>query len=250
MGLTYSSTTVDKNCGTTKNSSMIDQILSTCVQRDDKIRLTEGSESLRFKHFLTFPDTYEGLKLWEGAVVLLRHMLKNPDIFKGKTVMDLGGGMGVVGIAMARFFESQVVISDYIPKILELARENVDLNSPYGSSKPEVVNLDWNNCEGYDQKFDIVVGCELVYAITNCDNLVKLLSRILKPGSKLIMIIPTCRTNRGEFLAKIKEIGEFDIKEEILIGDYYTSSPLVDTDEDVFYPLRELEFSMLEISFR
>lgn len=247
MGLNYSASSNDK---TTKNSAMIDKIISGCVKREDKIKLTGDSDTLTFKHYLTFPDTYEGLKLWEGAIVLLRYMQKHPDRFTGKRVMDLGGGMGVVGIAMARFFQSEVTISDYIPKILELAQQNVELNSPYSCQKPEVVHLDWNNCEDYSKTFDIVVGCELVYAITNCDNLVKLLSRILKKGSKLIMIIPTCRTNRQEFLAKIEEIGEFEVKEDILSGDYYTGSPLINTEEDVFYPLRELEFSMLEISFK
>lgn len=164
--------------------------------------------------------------------------------------MDLGGGMGIVGIAMAKFFESEVTISDYIPQVLNLAEVNVEMNAPYESKRPTVLNLDWNNCEEFNEQYDIVVGCELVYAITNCDNLIKLLVRILKKGSILVMIIPTCRTNRKEFLERVEEIGEFEVKEEILKGDYYTSNPLVGETKDIFYPLKELEFSMLEIKFK
>ena len=114
---------------------------------------------------------------------------------------------------------------------------------------PEVIHLDWNDHEKFEQKFDLVIGCELVYAITHCDNLVSLLKKVLLGDSKLLMIIPTCRTNRDVFMKKLAELGQFEIKETILDDQSYQKSPLDDPSEDIFYPLRELKFSLLEVSF-
>ena len=159
--------------------------------------------------------------------------------------------MGVAGIALSRFFGVSVDVVDYLDEVLDLARENVELNKPYGDeAEPNVFHLDWNSCEDFDRKYDFVIGCELVYAITNCGNLLELLKRILKKDSCLMMIIPKCRTNREEFLKKLKEIGKFEVEESILTDDYYTNNPIAEELGDIFYPLKKLQFSLLLIKFK
>ena len=69
------------------------------------------------------------------------------------------------------------------------------------------------------------------------------------------MIIPTTRENREEFLTIIKQLGEFDILDQELIGENYRRSPLVKSTEeepnpDVFYPLKSVDFRYLEIRFK
>lgn len=83
MGYYLSKEQKDKS--TTKNSSKINEIISVCIKRTDTLKLTPTTQSLKFKHFLTFPDSYEGLKLWEGAIILLRNMLlSSPEKFHKK----------------------------------------------------------------------------------------------------------------------------------------------------------------------
>ena len=111
--------------------------LHLCVKRTDRITIVEGRQALVLEHYLTFPNLYEGLKLWEGALVLLRHIFRQSAGFikSGARVLDIGAGMGVVGVALAKFFDCEVTISDYIPEVLDLARKNVNLNTPYKKSK-------------------------------------------------------------------------------------------------------------------
>lgn len=71
----------------------------------------------------------------------------------------------------------------------------------------------------------------------------------------LVMIIPTCRTNREEFMDKMNELGEFEITECVLDNPEYKMSPLVtkiedEDDKDIFYPLKSIEFRYLEIKFK
>jgi 2-polyprenyl-3-methyl-5-hydroxy-6-metoxy-1,4-benzoquinol methylase len=138
-----------------------------------------------------------------------------------------------------------------------------------GRTKPKTQFLDWNDyknseCVKSGQKFDIIIGCELVYAVTECDNLINLIKEILAPGGMLVMIIPTVRTNREKFMQKMEELGKFDIHEEILSDDVYKMNPLMNMDEDgkcinqdvvdesgdIFYPLKSIEFRYLEIKFK
>lgn len=74
------------------------------------------------------------------------------------------------------------------------------------------------------------------------------------------MIIPTCRTNREEFMEKLKKLGDFDITEQIMDSREYKMSPLVKSFEeeskliekkgDIFFPLKSIEFRYLEIKFK
>jgi len=63
----------------------------------------------------------------------------------------------------------------------------------------------------------------------------------------MLMIIPTCRAYGPQFLEKLETIGTFKIEEEILDDPYYLEDP--SGDRHVFYPLKELTFKMLEITF-
>lgn len=69
------------------------------------------------------------------------------------------------------------------------------------------------------------------------------------------MIIPTTRENREEFLRIIEQLGEFEISEQELLGAEYRRSPLVrasdpEPQNDIFYPLKNVDFRYLEIKFK
>lgn len=102
--------------------------------------------------------------------MLLRYLLLHSEEYSNKTVMDLGAGMGVVGIGMAKYLNCTVEMTDYIPEVLQLAKDNVSFNKPYpeSSGPPKVSLLDWNSHEDYHKQFEVIIGCELVYSITNC----------------------------------------------------------------------------------
>lgn len=169
--------------------------LHLCAARTDTLYFNlpfsknpDNFQPIKFKHYLTFPNMYEGLKLWEGAVLLLRHILKleHRSKYENKKIMDLGAGMGIIGITLAKLMYCEVTMTDYIPEVLDLCRENTELNSFEDKTVPKTQKLDWNDylnsdCIKKGDKFDVIIGCELVYAVTQCDNLIKLIKEILAP---------------------------------------------------------------------
>ena len=48
---------------------------------------------------------------------------------RGKTVLDMGCGSGILGIAAAKLGAEKVVLSDIDPQAVQASRENVNLNN-------------------------------------------------------------------------------------------------------------------------
>ncbi len=58
--------------------------------------------------FVIFPNVLKPM----SSLVLAQYLYSNPDIYNGKTVLDLGSGSGILGIIIALRGASRVVFSD------------------------------------------------------------------------------------------------------------------------------------------
>ncbi|WP_432834265.1 class I SAM-dependent methyltransferase [Dactylosporangium sp. CA-092794] len=90
---------------------------------DEGVRLfdaTGGYRSDRPPPFWSFA--------WPGGVALARHLLDHPGLVAGRTVVDLGAGSGLVGIAAARAGARRVTAVDTDPAALAAAVRNAARN--------------------------------------------------------------------------------------------------------------------------
>ncbi|MEV8513518.1 50S ribosomal protein L11 methyltransferase [Dactylosporangium sp. NPDC051484] len=65
---------------------------------------------------------------WPGGVALARHLLDHPELVAGRTVVDLGAGSGLVGIAAKRAGARRVTAVDTDPAALAAAVRNAARN--------------------------------------------------------------------------------------------------------------------------
>ncbi|XP_012921091.1 protein-lysine N-methyltransferase EEF2KMT isoform X2 [Heterocephalus glaber] len=94
-----------------------------------------------------------GLVTWDAALYLAEWAIENPAAFTHRTVLELGSGAGLTGLAICKMCHPKVYIfSDYHNRVLEQLRGNVLLNGlslePDVTSDPErplvmVAQLDW-----------------------------------------------------------------------------------------------------------
>lgn len=65
---------------------------------------------------------------WTGGLALARHLLDTPDLVRGRTVLDVASGSGVVAIAAARAGARAVTASEVDPYAVAAVRANAEAN--------------------------------------------------------------------------------------------------------------------------
>jgi len=120
-------------------------------------------------------------KIWEASLVLadfLAGMSPQP----GRRLLEIGAGVGLVGVVAAAFGH-RMTITEINPHALDFIRANCLINE---ISQIEIVRLDWNSPDLKD-RFDYIVGSEVVYHERDFDPLQNLFRRIMKPEGKILL---------------------------------------------------------------
>ncbi|XP_041634488.1 protein-lysine N-methyltransferase EEF2KMT isoform X2 [Cheilinus undulatus] len=132
-----------------------------------------------------------GLVTWEAALYLAEWALDHHQAFTGRTVLELGSGVGLTGITICRSCSpKRFVFSDCHHSVLEKLRNNVELNGlTEEESAVSVEELDWTAAteETIEQiGADTVIAADVVYDPDIVEVLVKLLSKILRCSSHAV----------------------------------------------------------------
>lgn len=98
---------------------------------------------------------------WASGQVLAGHLMSAPDICKGKTVLDLGAGSGVVAIAAAMTGATRVIACDLDQHALDASVFNAAANG---------VEVDiLNNLEDLSEKVDLLIAADVLYDRENLE---------------------------------------------------------------------------------
>ena len=153
-----------------------------------------------------------GATLWDSSLALtnfLTHHYADTDL-SGKYVLELGAGVGLVGMALASMGANVVVTERDIA--LPLLRRNVDRNAEVTGGRVEVAELSWSGdamqklieTRGY-ARFDIVVGSDLIFPSNSgaYSVLADTYEVILKNLSEIHVVNGTCNPDRGDRVVDI-----------------------------------------------
>ncbi|KAK1799135.1 hypothetical protein P4O66_007387, partial [Electrophorus voltai] len=128
-----------------------------------------------------------GLVTWEAALHLAEWALEHPDIFTGRTVLELGSGVGLTGIVVCRVCKpTKYVFSDCHQSVLERLRNNITRNGLTEQGSPGVSVLteevDWQNVKKDQLRrigADTIIAADVVYDPDIIGCLVRLLAELL-----------------------------------------------------------------------
>jgi predicted nicotinamide N-methyase len=93
---------------------------------------------------------------WPGGQALARYILDHPQLVSGRTVMDIGAGSGVAGIAAAVVGARRVTAADPDP----LAAAAIQMNGRENGVEIETVTDD---VLGHEPQADLILIADLVY---------------------------------------------------------------------------------------
>ncbi|KAH7667289.1 Lysine methyltransferase protein [Dioscorea alata] len=130
-----------------------------------------------------------GQIVWPGAVLLNNYLSQNSEMLKGRSVIELGSGIGVTGILCSRFCD-EVVLTDHNDEVLEILNKNIELQSSSGNSSYAGLTaekLEWGNKDDIEQilqkhprGFDIILGADICFQQSSIPLLFDTVERILQ----------------------------------------------------------------------
>lgn len=137
-------------------------------------------------------------ELWTSSFALARVCLEEEPL-AGRTVLELGCGVGLAGIAAARA-GATVTLTDYEKDALTFAGWNADANlSPEQRSRVALRHCDWRTPDSLGV-FDVLLGADIVYERRAFAPVLNLLRQTLAPAGYVLLAEPD-RTLGRDFFA-------------------------------------------------
>ena len=139
------------------------------------------------------------VKIWEASLVLadlLAGLPKQEGVTPKTTLLELGAGLGVPGLAAAAAGMS-VTLSDYEEHILDFERINA------AASKLQDVSfclLDWKNPPADMPRYDVLAGAEILFREEFFQPLLQVMRRALKPDGVIYLAHDHRRQSLHPFL--------------------------------------------------
>lgn len=219
---------------------------------------------LLLNDLLIFPHNMDGFHIWEAGIVLSRFIIHNKEIFTKLSILELGTGVGIVGITALKYTKSlNVTLSDYRDDVLNNAEKNIIKNSIKhkhiqnqfydiknenctlcGEKRSNILKLDWLNYKHFNIQYDIILGSDIIYKGAPLIELALLIKKSLKINGQAYILVPDKRMAIFDFIKEIEKIGglKYD-KIELLENKYYECAMEDEKKGFSYYPgLKELKF--------
>lgn len=126
-------------------------------------------------------------KIWNTSVltayVLQKFPAKGP--YGPRTMLEIGAGVGVVGLVAAKL-GFKTTITDNNPDAVLFSRINIMQNGLAETARAELCDF---TADGMDERYDLVVGSEVLYKEDTYRPLTKFLLKHLKddPGAEIVL---------------------------------------------------------------
>ncbi|XP_063284896.1 protein-lysine N-methyltransferase EEF2KMT isoform X1 [Pelobates fuscus] len=196
-----------------------------------------------------------GLVTWEAALTLAEWSIAHMDIFKNRTILELGSGVGLTGIAVCKScIPKKYVFSDCHHRVLKQLTENICLNgfqlseeqksqskeqflsdTEHGKSadnvKISVIDLHWESVT--EKQFlhiqtdvDVVIASDVIYDPEIIISLSKFLNKLfmcMKNGRVLEVFIASTIRNPETYSFFKTSLDEHGLSWEVVLGHEKTS---------------------------
>ncbi|EGW33618.1 uncharacterized protein SPAPADRAFT_136189 [Spathaspora passalidarum NRRL Y-27907] len=147
-----------------------------------------------------------GLRTWEAALYLANYINRKtntPYDFKDKTILELGCGTGLVGLALLKNYNSRIapikelIMTDGSTVVFDNVKDTLKLNSLEKNMKVHFQQLIWGPdsfTENSDKQVDVILGADITYDSTVVESLcISIKDFFVHRGTNLAVIAATVR---------------------------------------------------------
>jgi predicted nicotinamide N-methyase len=190
-----------------------------------------------------------GLTTWQAAYHFVEWAVNNTDHFNRKHVLELGSGVGLVGLAVcSSCTPSSYCFTDCHPQVLSLLSHNIRLNFPDGECGTElsVKEMDWNSSAEdiistytNSQPLDCIIATDVVYDTEVINAFVHVLATLLKHWPGAVAYVTSTVRNEETYQNFISQLDASHILKRIIQTDSSSSG--------IFYYDRTQHFQMLKL---
>ena len=154
--------------------------------------------------------------LWPSATCVSRYLAKAPALALGKSVCDVGCGLGLAGLVACAVGARRVVMYDREPLAVACARLSIEANGFGDRASAEV--FDWNRVDKKRQeRFDAVLACDVLYEESAVAPVAELVPKLARGGGgRFLLGDPPRRAprNRARFKSLlVEQYGAFIMRE-------------------------------------
>ncbi len=126
-------------------------------------------------------------EIWPSSFVLSNYLAHEIGV-AGKRGIELGAGVGLVGLAMRKAGASMCV-TDYAVEALDFIKVNALQNGIALDERFEVLELDWRNVR-LEERFDFVCAADVLYERRNLLPILLAVEKLLKPNGTAYIADP------------------------------------------------------------
>jgi methyltransferase-like protein 23 len=160
-----------------------------------------------------------GLMLWESAVALAEELHARGPHLVGKTVLELGAGLGLSGVVAAHL-GAGVTQTDHDDAALQACQRTADINGVTGiARKPG----NWHSWQD-DTRYDFILGADIAYDGEDHAALLAVFERCITPGGVILLADPN-REKQAVFVTRAVAAGFFVIRTVRVVPDLKAASP-------------------------
>lgn len=169
---------------------------------------------------LTYQEDYTqstGMAIWRGSEVLADYLIQNPTLVQNKSVLELGAGVGLVGLVAYHLGASRVLCTDGDERVLLNLRRNIERNrmgssprtcditsippdatqtTPSSSVQVRCPQLIWGKqLDLFREEYgtsQVLLGTDLFYMTKSLDPLFQTIDKLLSPTDGIFIAVNNC----------------------------------------------------------
>ncbi|KAJ2310770.1 hypothetical protein IWW54_003011, partial [Coemansia sp. RSA 2705] len=144
-----------------------------------------------------------GATVWDAGLVLAKYLDRQTAEGRldlaGKTVLELGAGTGIVGIALARLQPQSTVVLTDKQELVPLLERNIALN---GAQNASAQRLDWTEADGIGCTPDVILVSDGIWARDLHQPLADVLQHTAGADTRVLLAYETrAFADEAEFIA-------------------------------------------------